>query len=36
MGDGTAGPVALKLKQALLELQTGRANDQHGWVDRLF
>jgi branched-chain amino acid aminotransferase len=36
MGDGKAGPVSLKLKQALLDLQTGRANDQHGWVDRLF
>jgi branched-chain amino acid aminotransferase len=36
MGDGTAGPVALKLKQALLDLQTGRAPDLHGWVDRLF
>jgi branched-chain amino acid aminotransferase len=36
MGDGKAGAVSLKLKQALLDLQTGRTNDTHGWVDRLF
>jgi branched-chain amino acid aminotransferase len=36
MGDGTAGPVALSLKKTLLDLQTGRTNDTHSWVDRLF
>ena len=36
MGDGKAGAVSLKLKQSLLDLQTGRTNDTHGWVDRLF
>ena len=36
MGDGSAGPVALRLKKALLDLQTGRAPDPHGWVDKVF
>jgi len=36
MSDGTAGPLSLRLKQALLDIQTGRAPDKHGWVDRLF
>ncbi len=33
---GRPARVALRLKQALLDLQTGRAPDTHGWVDRLF
>ena len=36
MSDGAAGPLSLRLKQALLDIQTGRAADKHGWVDRLF
>ncbi|MCG5479959.1 branched-chain amino acid aminotransferase [Sinorhizobium alkalisoli] len=36
IGDGGAGPVAGKLKAALLDIQNGRAPDPHGWVDRLF
>jgi branched-chain amino acid aminotransferase len=36
MGDGTAGPVALRLKQTLLDLQYGRAADRHGWMDKVF
>ncbi|ASY64972.1 Branched-chain amino acid aminotransferase [Sinorhizobium sojae CCBAU 05684] len=36
IGDGGAGPIAGKLKAALLNIQNGRAPDPHGWVDRLF
>jgi len=36
IGDGGAGPVAGRLKAALLDLQQGRAPDPHGWMDRLF
>jgi len=32
VGDGTAGPVTLRLREALLELQYGRAADPHGWM----
>ena len=33
--DGEAGPVALKIRQALLDIQMGRAEDTHGWLTRL-
>lgn len=33
--DGEAGPVALKIREALLDIQTGRAEDKHGWLTRL-
>lgn len=36
IGDGGAGPVASRLKSALLDIQNGRAPDPHGWLDRLF
>ncbi|AWI59639.1 branched-chain amino acid aminotransferase [Sinorhizobium fredii] len=36
IGDGGAGPVAARLKAALLDIQNGRAPDPHGWLDRLF
>ncbi|MFT4185009.1 MAG: branched-chain amino acid aminotransferase [Rhizobium sp.] len=36
IGDGTAGPVTQRLKAALLDIQNGRSNDVHGWMDRLF
>ncbi|QND45015.1 branched-chain amino acid aminotransferase (plasmid) [Rhizobium lusitanum] len=36
IGDGGAGPVTTRLKSALLDIQNGRAPDQHGWLDRLF
>ncbi len=36
IGDGGAGPVAGRLKAALLDIQNGRAPDRHGWLDRLF
>lgn len=36
IGDGGAGPVTLRLKAALLDIQNGREADRHGWVDRVF
>ena len=30
-GDGEAGPVTMRLRQALLDIQYGRAADPHGW-----
>lgn len=35
VGDGGAGPVTGSLKAALLDIQNGRAEDPHGWLDRL-
>ncbi|MEO7261005.1 MAG: branched-chain amino acid aminotransferase [Jatrophihabitantaceae bacterium] len=35
VGDGGAGPVTMRLRKALLDLQTGRAPDPHGWMHRL-
>ncbi len=32
---GEPGPVALKLREALLDIQYGRAQDAHGWMRRL-
>lgn len=32
VGDGGAGPVTLRVRRALLELQTGRAPDPRGWM----
>jgi branched-chain amino acid aminotransferase len=32
IGDGAAGPVTLRLRQALLDLQYGRSPDTHGWM----
>ncbi len=35
MGDGeTIGPVVTELRQALVDIQFGRADDPHGWVHR--
>ncbi|OII62750.1 branched chain amino acid aminotransferase [Streptomyces sp. CC53] len=31
-GDGTPGEVTLKLRKALLDIQTGAAEDAHGWT----
>jgi len=36
IGDGGAGPVTTKLKAALLDIQNGRAEDRHGWLQRVF
>jgi branched-chain amino acid aminotransferase len=35
VGDGSPGPVTMRLRQALLDLQTGAAPDTHGWMHRL-
>jgi len=35
VGDGTAGPVTLALRAALTNVQTGRAEDRHGWLHRV-
>ncbi len=35
VGDGRAGPVALALRAALLDVQYGRAEDSRGWLTRL-
>jgi branched-chain amino acid aminotransferase len=35
VGDGTPGPVSLRLREQLLALQTGRTDDPHGWMHRL-
>jgi branched-chain amino acid aminotransferase len=35
VGDGTPGPIAMRLRQTLLDIQTGRAPDRHGWVRRI-
>jgi branched-chain amino acid aminotransferase len=32
VGDGQPGPVTLRLRSALLDLQYGRAADPHGWM----
>jgi branched-chain amino acid aminotransferase len=32
IGDGQPGPVTLRLRDALLDLQYGRAADPHGWM----
>jgi len=31
VGDGTSGEVTMRLRQALLDIQTGRAEDAHHW-----
>jgi branched-chain amino acid aminotransferase len=36
IGDGGAGPVTTRLKSALLDIQNGRAEDTHGWMQRVF
>jgi branched-chain amino acid aminotransferase len=35
VGDGEPGPVTMALRKALLEVQTGRAPDTHGWMKEL-
>lgn len=32
VGDGQPGPVTMRLRQALLDIQTGRGEDPFGWV----
>lgn len=35
IGDGGAGPIAMQLRNALLDIQTGKAPDTHGWMHEL-
>ena len=35
IGDGGTGPVTARLRQALLDIQTGAAPDLHGWTHLL-
>ncbi len=35
VGDGQTGPVTTRLRQALLDIQTGAAPDTHGWLAQL-
>ncbi|MFE7120346.1 branched-chain amino acid aminotransferase [Streptomyces sp. NPDC057654] len=35
VGDGTPGEVTMKLREALLNIQTGAAEDAHGWMHPL-
>lgn len=35
VADGSAGEITLKLREALLAVQTGRAEDTHGWMHTL-
>ncbi|GAA3082267.1 hypothetical protein GCM10020254_28330 [Streptomyces goshikiensis] len=34
-GDGLPGEVTMKLRKALLDLQTGHTADAHGWMHPL-
>ena len=35
VGTGEPGPVTMQLREALLDIQTGRAEDAHGWMHTL-
>jgi branched-chain amino acid aminotransferase len=35
VGSGDAGPVTTGIRQALTDIQYGRAADPHGWMHRL-
>jgi branched-chain amino acid aminotransferase len=35
VGDGTPGPLAMSLREALLDIQHGRVADTHGWLHRV-
>jgi branched-chain amino acid aminotransferase len=35
IGDGTPGPVTLRLREELLGIQTGERPDPHGWVHKI-
>lgn len=34
VGDGTAGRITMRLRDALLDIQTGTQPDPHGWIRR--
>lgn len=35
VGDGEPGPVTMRLRRALLDVQHGQTADEHGWVHRI-
>jgi branched-chain amino acid aminotransferase len=35
VGDGTPGPLTMKLRETLLDIQHGRVADTHGWLHRV-
>ena len=35
VGDGTPGPLTMKLRESLLDIQHGRVADTHGWLHRV-
>lgn len=35
VGDGSPGPVSMRLREALLDLQTGKSSDLHSWMYKL-
>jgi branched-chain amino acid aminotransferase len=35
VGDGTPGPLSMKLRESLLDIQHGRVPDTHGWLHRV-
>ena len=35
VGDGTPGPISMRLREALLDIQHGRVADTHGWLHRV-
>ena len=34
-GDGTPGPITMKIRETLLNIQHGQTEDKHGWVKRV-
>ena len=35
VGDGTPGPLTMRLREALLDIQHGRVADTRGWLHRV-
>jgi branched-chain amino acid aminotransferase len=35
VGSGEPGPVTMRIRQALVDLQYGRVDDRHGWMHRI-
>ena len=35
VGDGQPGPVTMRLRHALLDIQTGRTDDPFNWIHRI-
>jgi branched-chain amino acid aminotransferase len=35
VGDGTPGPLTMKLRESLLDIQHGRVADTRGWLHRV-